>query len=259
MKPIAAIAAAAVLGLGGAAAQAQLIQHNPLDGNGDATVGTSGTLVGSAAPAPDQNGTADGAVGFASTSASTGGYVDIPGGGGLNNLQSGTIAFWAQWNGTQDAACCGGTFGNVTARQGNGLFSNQIIGLNNADPDQARVAVQLYSAGPPTLVGNTVVGNGDWHHVALTYTSGQQQLYIDGDLNATSFATGTITNNGGIPLTIGAWTGDGAGYSTSTINDFRVYDAVLSESQIEALIPEPASLGLIGLAGVGLLARRRRG
>src|SRR4051794_31485325 len=127
------LAAAAICSFAFAgAARAALIEQLPFDGNANATVGTSGSFVGTPTPAPDQNNAANGALSFASASATDGSYVSVPGGGGLNNLQSGTIAFFVKWNGTQDGACCGGTFGNVTSRQGNGFFSNQIIGLDNA-------------------------------------------------------------------------------------------------------------------------------
>ena len=50
---------------------------------------------------------------------------------------------------------------------------------------------------------------------------------------------GTISNAPGVPLAIGAWTGDGHGYSTSVIDDFKVFNRVLTQAEILALINTP--------------------
>jgi hypothetical protein len=256
-----ALSAAALL-CGSPAARGQLIEHLPLDGDANAAVGTSGTLAGTPTPtpAPDRNGTASGALSFASSSGGEGGRVEVPGGGGLAGLETGTIAFFVKWTGPQDAACCGGQFGSVTARQGNGMFSNQIIGLDAASPSTAHVKVNLYSAGDTAVTGSTVVGDGAWHHVALAYASGSQQLYLDGNLDGSGTAAGSINVSTAVPLTLGAWAGDGAGYSTSMMDDFRVYDRVLTQSEVQALIPEPGSFTLLALGGlaVGVRGRRRQ-
>jgi hypothetical protein len=46
---------------------------------------------------PDHYGNANGAVSFTpGTSPTLASYLEVAGGGGLNNLQTGTISFWAQ-------------------------------------------------------------------------------------------------------------------------------------------------------------------
>ena len=47
-----------------------------------------------------------------------------------------------------------------------------------------------------------------------------------------------------IPLTIGAWIGDGASYSTSRIDDVAVWDHVLSAPQVAALAAQKRHLAL---------------
>src|SRR4029079_6529408 len=97
-------------------------------------------------------------------------YVNVTGGGGLNAATSGTISMWAKCNGTtQDADCCG-SWGAILARQGNGLFSDDHIALNSANPATGRI-VWGQSGGPAAVLitGTTAVGN-TWHHIAITFS-----------------------------------------------------------------------------------------
>ena len=183
--------------------------------------------------------------------------MTVAGGGGLDGLNTGTIAFWVRWVGTQEKFCCGNGYGAVTARQSNAQFSDDVIQLDNSDPGQAHVEVSLDSCCSTTVAGSTVVGNGVWHFVALTFTAGAENLYIDGNLDGSATGTPAVHSNTAVPLSLGAWIGDGKEYSTSNMDNFRVYDNALTQGQIQALIPEPASLSLLGIAGISLLGRRR--
>jgi hypothetical protein len=217
-----------------ARAQTGLIEHLPLNGNGTAAVGTSGTLVNGPTAAEDRFGIPSGALAFSGVSQQ---YVSVAGGGGLNALQAGTISMYVKWTGPQQAGFSSN--GNVVARQFNEVFSNNIVGLSTTNPATARVTWQPYDAGFPAIIGSTVVGDGQWRHVAITFSSGSHRLYIDGVLDGSSSAFGTISNTPGIPLTIGAWTGHGHGYSTSVIDDFKVFNSVLTQAEIQALINTP--------------------
>src|SRR5207248_9569831 len=115
---------------------------------------------------------------------------------------------WVPWSGTRDGDCCG-TFGAVLSGQGSGLFWDDIIALNTSDPATARV-VWRQSGGPATvLITGTTIVNTTWHHVAVTFGPGGSTLYIDGVAQGMAGGTG-MNNNAGVPLTIGAWGGDGA-------------------------------------------------
>jgi hypothetical protein len=113
---------------------ATLVSYWPFDGNATATLGVSGTLVGAVTATADRNGTAGGALAFNGVLQQ---YVSVAGGGGLNGASAGTISLWVKWAGTQDADCCG-SFGAVLARQGNGLFSDDIVALNSSSLSSAR-------------------------------------------------------------------------------------------------------------------------
>lgn len=209
---------------------ATLVSYWPFDGNATAVRGVNGAPVGAVTATADRNGAAGGALAFNGASQQ---YVSVPGGGGLNAATAGTVSLWVRWSGTQDGDCCG-TFGAVLARQGNGLFSDDIIALNSANPTSARV-VWRQSGGPaPVLVTGTTVVGTNWHHIAVTFANGGSTLYLDGVVQGTAVGA-SLNNNSGVPLSIGAWAGDGGGFSTAAIDDVAIWDQPLSAAQIAEL------------------------
>lgn len=230
--------------------QAALVGYWELNGNATATVGTNGVLVNGPVAGLDRNGNAGGALSFNGALQQ---FVSIPGGGGLNAATDGTISMWVQWNGTQDAACCGGTAGNVLARQSNGIFSNNIIGLNNTNPAAANVTFQGYGAGGPILNAGGPVGS-TYHHIAVSFKSGEQKLYVDGNLVQTAAVADVLDNNPAVALAIGAWNGDGGGFSTSNIDDVAIYNTVLKEGDIRALAEQNTTPKFLPLGNVTVIA-----
>ncbi len=242
-----------LLGSMAATASAAMIGHWKLNGNGTALPGTNGALINGPTPVADRFGTVGGALSF---NGATQQYMSIAGGGGLNNLQQGTISMFVRWSGSQEASPYG-SFGNVLGRQRDNGFSNNILGLSTENPATARVTWQPYDAfNPVALTGGTSVGDGVWRHVAVTFSSGSHTLYIDGNIDGLSSASGSIRNDPSVPLTLGAWVGHGNTYSTATVDDLRIYNHVLSPSEIAA-IPEPSTALLLGLGLIGMAARRR--
>ncbi len=114
----------------------------------------------------------------------------------------------------------------------------------------------------------------EWTHYALTYDhdggsggDARGQIYVDGV--AQSFGLANFVNPFNFTterlVSIGAQSSP-LGYRPigGAIDSVKIYDEVLSASQVAdaanaALIPEPATLGLLGLAGAAFLMRRRRG
>ncbi|HXG47380.1 MAG TPA: lamin tail domain-containing protein, partial [Methylomirabilota bacterium] len=208
---------------------ATLVSYWPFDGNANATRGANGTLVGAVAAAADRNGAAGGALAF---NGSLSQNVQVAGGGGLNAAAAGTISLWVKWVGNQDADCCG-TFGAVLARQANGVFSDNVLALNAASPTTARVVWKQSGAGAILLTGTAPVGT-NWHHIAVTFSPAGSTLFIDGVAQATAVGP-ALNNSPGTPLSIGAWIGDGGGFSSSFIDDVAIWDQPLSAAQIAQL------------------------
>jgi hypothetical protein len=170
-----------------------------------------------------------GKIGQAMAFRGIGETITIAGGGGLNNVSEGSIAMWVKWSGTQDSAY--GVYGPALSRQNNGVFTNNIIGLDGADPSTAKVTWG-FTGYSPVITGATAVGDNTWRHVVITFTSGDHKLYLDGGEDGTSGTTGSTSNNSGVPLTIGGWPGDGNKYIAGAIDDFRVYNRVLTPAEV---------------------------
>lgn len=128
------------------------------------------------------------------------------------------------------------------------------------------------------IVGNTVVTDGDWHHVAATWFDDDSPnvrdvlLYVDGVLDADfggtpapSASLSKFVNTGSSAnVAIGGFSGGNISGTRfqGWIDDVRIYDEALSAGQIYTLaVPEPSSLVLIagGLIGLCGRLRRRRG
>lgn len=151
------------------------------------------------------------------------GYVSLAGGGGLNNVQSGTISMWVRWIGTQDTGA-NTNAGAVLGRQGGASFSNHIISLNGTDPATAKILWRPYISNVAACTSATSPGNGVWRHILVTYASGSHRLYLDGQQDATGTTTGTMTNDSAQPLTVGSWLGFGNNsFSTAHIDCVRIF------------------------------------
>jgi hypothetical protein len=191
--------------------------------------GNDGTFVNGSSKASGKVGQG---VRFAGSSSQ---YVSVVNGGGLNNLQTGSISFWVKWSGIQDEdSDPGARYGAVLGRQSNGAFTNQIIFLDSANPATAHIKFAAYTNNA-NITGSTVVGDGTWRHVVVTYQSGSLLIYVDGVQDGSDSSTGTIANDAAIPLTIGGWIGDGGSYSSSVMDEVRIYNRILTPSEVKQL------------------------
>ncbi len=206
---------------------ATLVSYWPFDGDATAVRGINGTFVGSVASTNDRNGTPGGALAFNGALSQ---YVSVTGGGGLNGALFGTISMWVKWTGTQDTGF-GGAAGAVLGRQQNGAFSDDIISLNNANPDLAVVQWRQNAAGTINAASSGIISNGVWRHIAITFTEASSQVFVDGALQG-SGGGGALHNNAATVLAIGAWAGDGGSFCSASIDDVAIWDQPLTSAQI---------------------------
>lgn len=96
-----------------------------------------------------------------------------------------------------------------------------------------------------------------WYHVAITYSSGSQAIYIDGVLAASASYTGTLKNND-LPFFVAADWNLPARDFDGFIDEVRVLPAALTQPQVAALrsethpCPSAAAQFTINHDGVGI-------
>lgn len=194
------------------------------EGNANDSVMTNnGTLVGGVGFVPGEVGQAFSLDGFSA-------YVSIPDSPSLNVFSTNiTIELWLQINQTTPNSDWTGivTKGNTSWRlQGTSLTNTINFAANGLSTD---------------LSGHQNVNDGLWHHVAAVYDGTNIYIYVDGTLDASTPATGSIVQNS-FPVCLGA-NPDAPllYYFNGVLDEVSLYNRALSANEIE----------LIYLTGVG--------
>ena len=93
------------------------------------------------------------------------------------------------------------------------------------------------------IYGTTDVNDGHWHHVAGVYDQEKLYLYIDGNLDASAEAPGTIRVNDE-PVYIGENSQMPNRFWNGLIDDVRIYSYALSAKEISAIAQNALLLSL---------------
>jgi hypothetical protein len=185
----------------------------PAEGNANDIIGTNnGTLLGNLTFANGEVGQAfvfDGSTG-----------VSVPDSPSLDQFGSSiTIEAWVR------AVSLPGDWHAIVAK-GNSSWRVMCAG-------PGPVTFSTTGVGNEDFTGNKNVCDGNWHHVACVYDGTMKYIYVDGALDASTSASGTIAQNGSA---LGIGYNPDSGYNWyGSIDEVSVYNRALSAFEIQAI------------------------
>lgn len=151
--------------------------------------------------------------------------------GNVNNLAgSFTMMFWIKPNGQNEL-----NSERTIVSKYNGTSGYRVyLPTNNK--------INVIWNGGTLLASNTVLPNGKWHNIALTFTVDKLSLYIDGVLDRTITTTAPTVNNNN--FTLGAEffnKNDVRNYFNGEIDEFRLWNRALSLTQLRFILNQEIS------------------
>lgn len=205
---------------------------NAVDSSGK---GNNGTLVGSPQWVA---GHIDGALRFDGNE-----FVKLPIGSVINSLDEATFAIWVNWSGRPDPNAGGWQrifdFGTNT---GNYIYLCPSTGEANAAMRVAIVADNnIWDEFDARVDGNSIALPTGWHHIAVTVSKSSQTMimYLDGKIvGSKTYCTNAVSDLG---VTTNNWLGKSQYNDPNfkgSLDDFRIYNRVLSKNEIKALLPQ---------------------
>jgi len=130
-----------------------------------------------------------------------------------------------------------GSSGTIIGKELN-TNAQYVLDVPDSDVDSAnRLAIAVYTDGTAKVFNSlTTITNGQWTHVAFTREGNLNSLYIDGSPSGSGTSTGSMFANSD-PFRVGhakaRYNQDN--YFNGRIDDVRVYDYALTESEVSSL------------------------
>jgi len=168
----------------------------------------------------------DGVEGHALQFDGDGDYVDLGNDSSLNITHQITVAAWIKVD-TFDCEW------QAIITKGDGSWRLQRNGTKNSI-EFACTGAFVPGALVGSLFGTVNVNDGRWHHIAGTYDGSRVCLYVDGKLDVSSEATGSIRVND-YNVLIGANAEKPGRNFKGSIDDVRIYSYALSPEELAQL------------------------
>ena len=147
---------------------------------------------------------------------------------------TGSVSAWVKL----DSMSANGFIFQIREEEGT---NNQIILLWNNASGVIRGNVKFNGTTNVVDSGSGLESDGNWHHVALTWMSGSKtsannitRIYIDGS-QTDSDAIGNTWNGTAGELVIGRNSIQSNGYFNGHMNDYAIFDDVLTSSEVSAI------------------------
>lgn len=163
----------------------------------------------------------------------TGDYIQVTD-DAVDNLSAGTIETWVYLDSNSGET--------IFSKQHDGNDSYAIFSVGYTsnsggglvDRDDGILAFRS-SNGGGAIDSVSTLETGQWHHVAVTFTNTEANLYINGQLDSSAVGDFTIPNdtNANVDARIGSWSGNNADLD-GKIDDFRVWTDVRTQAEIQA-------------------------
>jgi hypothetical protein len=146
--------------------------------------------------------------------------------------QDSTIAFWVKFDSLPSS---GGADNLFIAQYDGSVHPPHVKYDNNALSNGEGLIYRMYDG--PNNVGNYIgptksLNTGTWYHIAYTldWSTGDAEIFIDGQSEASGQLSGLNTNSEGYKM----------GTLTGHVDDIRAYNVIKSQSEIQAIMNEYA-------------------
>jgi hypothetical protein len=226
-----------------------LVAHYPFEGNAVDIVNNNNGEVHGATLTTDKVNHANSAYAFVDTSKN---YIDALNPSSLGISSAITIAAWVYIEEFRS------TNFQVVQKNATGInhaFAMPILGNDgiyyggSLQKNKFGLELTLNGTFKSGMWSATSLLAGNWYHLAATYDHSTQttKLYLNGQLDHTITGfSGTIQQNGNF-LNIGRFGGENRDYFNGKLDDIRIYNEALSDSQIKSLYSSMAQPGILML------------
>lgn len=167
--------------------------------------------------------TSQGKIGGAIELDGDGDYVEVTNESNFDITKQITTALWVKVNKFDKP------FESIVSK---GATDGWLISRSHSTPTVEFVCKGLRPL--PYVVGKTPIDDGKWHHLAGVYDGSKLRLYIDGKLDASRKAWGTIVTND-YSVYIGDRSQQRSRYFNGSIDDVRIYNYALTADEVSQL------------------------